>query len=165
MLRTAPPEAIEQAHEEAFSQLTPEQRRSALEQLASAAPAQERTASQDDPKSLARLATRTELRQPGMLERLFGGGGNRMGGFGGGMGGMFAGSLLATLAGSFIGSSIAQSFFDDNPYQEGQDGSNTETASNDLQDQGGEEAISDDSASDLDGGGFDDGGFDGGDFA
>jgi hypothetical protein len=29
MLRTAPPDAIEQAHEEAFAQLTPEQRRMA----------------------------------------------------------------------------------------------------------------------------------------
>ncbi|MDF9457858.1 hypothetical protein P5837_30560 [Bacillus cereus] len=37
MLRTAPPDTIEQAHEEAFARLTPEQRRLALEQLSSAA--------------------------------------------------------------------------------------------------------------------------------
>ena len=36
MLATAPPEDIERAHEEAFTRLTPEQRRAALEAPASA---------------------------------------------------------------------------------------------------------------------------------
>jgi hypothetical protein len=33
LVRTAPPEAIEQAHQEAFTKLTPEQRRMALREL------------------------------------------------------------------------------------------------------------------------------------
>jgi hypothetical protein len=125
MLRTAPPETIEQAHQEAFSRLTPEQRRIVLEQLSAEAPPEERRRASDDPASLARLATRTEMRQPGMLERILGA--SRMGGgygggvgFGGGMpgfGGMLAGSLLGAVAGSFIASSIAHSFFDSHPFQ------------------------------------------------
>lgn len=111
MLRTAPPEAIEEAHAEAFARLTPDQRRLALQQLGQALPAQERL-SGDDPRSLARMATRAEMRQPGTLERTFGGVGSS-GGIGmGGMGGMLAGSLFASLAGSFIGTAIAQQFFD-----------------------------------------------------
>lgn len=114
MLRTAPPEAIEQAHEEAFRQLTPEQRKLALQELAADVPTEERRQADEDPKSLARLATRSEIRQPGTLERLFGrvGGGAAASGFGG----MFAGTLLATLAGTVIGSAVAHSFFDAHPF-------------------------------------------------
>jgi len=123
MLQTAPPETIEQAHEEAFARLTPEQRRLALQQLATNLPENERAfASEDDPRTLARLATRAEVRQPGFMERTFGGGGmgaaggmmggGMMGGGGGvGMGGLLAGGLLTSIAGSFIGSSIAHQFF------------------------------------------------------
>ncbi len=117
MLRTAPPEAIEQAHQEAFAKLTPQQRAMALQQLAQEVPPQERARS-DDPRSLARMATRAEMRQPGTLERAFGGigmgGGMGMGG-GIGMGGLIAGSLMSSLVGSFIGTAIAQEFFDNNP--------------------------------------------------
>jgi hypothetical protein len=111
MLQTAPPEAIEEAHTEAFARLTPEQRRLALQQLSQDAPAHERPQN-DDPRSLARAATRAEMRQPGTMERSFGGAGMG-GGMGGGMGmgGMMAGSLLATVAGTFIGSAIAHQFF------------------------------------------------------
>src|SRR5687768_7668701 len=42
MLRTAPPETLEQAHAEAFAKLTPDQRRALLAELSSAAPANER---------------------------------------------------------------------------------------------------------------------------
>src|SRR4029450_4904973 len=59
-VRTAPPERIEEAHEEAFSTLTPEQRRLALEQLSREVP--DEPARGDDPHSLARLATRAEMR-------------------------------------------------------------------------------------------------------
>ena len=38
LVRTAPPEAIEQAHEQAFAKLTPEQRRMALRDLSAAVP-------------------------------------------------------------------------------------------------------------------------------
>lgn len=117
MLQTAPPETLEQAHTEAFARLTPEQRRLALQQLATLTPESERDTLADDPRMMARAATRAEVRQPGVLERTFGGGGvggggMMGGGMGMGMGGMIAGGLLTSIAGSFIGSSIAHSFFD-----------------------------------------------------
>ncbi len=113
MLRTAPPETIERAHEEALAKLTPEQRRMALQELANQVPYEERSQLRDDPRSLARAATRAEMRQPGTIERSFGGvgGGYGMGG-GIGMGGMIAGSILSSLAFSFIGTAIAHEFFD-----------------------------------------------------
>lgn len=144
MLRTAPPEAIEQAHQEAFAKLTPEQRRRVLEALAKEAPPAERARATDDPQSLARLATRTELRQPGILERIFsraqspmaaGAGGM---GLGMGMGGLLAGSLLSSLAGSFIGTAIAQQFFDHHPYEPGYDMANVGSESEHGRDPGDE---------------------------
>ena len=108
MLRTAPPETIEQAHAEAFAKLTPEQRRKVLADVSSELPPAERATS-DDPQSLARMATRAEMRNPGTMERALGGG--RGGGMG--MGGMIAGTLLASVAGAFIGTAIADAFFDD----------------------------------------------------
>src|SRR5215218_4183217 len=123
LLRTAPPEQIEQAHAEAFAQLTVDQRQQVLAQLAAAVPAGERPRT-DDPGTLARVATRAEIRQPGTLERVFGGygpgqggygpgygqggygqGGYGRGGYGGGYGGgmgmgsMIGGSLLGTIGG------------------------------------------------------------------
>jgi hypothetical protein len=104
MLRTAPPDAVEAAHAEAFSKLTPEQRRHVLGQLAEEAPAAERAAvaatAVDDPKALARVATRAELRSPGTVERTLAAGG---------MG--FGGSLLSSFAMGFAGSLVAQSVF------------------------------------------------------
>lgn len=104
LLRTAPPDAIEQAHAEAFAQLTPELRAQALRNLSEEIPPAERAAGSghDDPKSLARLATRAEVRQPGTLERAFGGRG---------MGAMTGGGLLSSVAGAFIGSAIAHQLF------------------------------------------------------
>lgn len=106
MLQTAPPETIEQAHTEAFARLTAEQRRLVLEELSADAPEAERAQAKDDPRSLARMATRAEIRQPGTIERTFG----RMGG-GAGMGGIMAGSFLSSIAGVVVGSAIAQAFF------------------------------------------------------
>jgi hypothetical protein len=103
LLRTAPPEAIEEAHAEAFARLTPEQRRLVLEDLRGELPPQER-ADRDDPQSLARMATRAELRRPGTLERAFGG-------FPGGLGGFVAADFLSTVAGFVVGSAIAAAFF------------------------------------------------------
>ena len=100
MLRTAPPDDIERAHEEAFTQLSPDQRAAVLRELAGQVPPSE--IGGDDPKSLARAATRAEMRQPGTMERTFGGAGVP------GLGSMF----LATLAGAFVGSAIADAFFD-----------------------------------------------------
>ncbi len=108
MLRTAPPETIEQAHAEAFAKLTPEQRRKVLADVSAELPPAERATS-DDPRSLARMATRAEMRNPGTMERTLGGGR----GAGMGMGGMIAGTLLASVAGAFIGTAIADAFFDD----------------------------------------------------
>ena len=73
MLQSAPPEDIERAHEEAFAKLIPEQRRQALQALAQVVPPSEIRG--DDPASLARTATRAEIRQPGTIERAWGGGG------------------------------------------------------------------------------------------
>jgi hypothetical protein len=107
MLRTAPPETLEHAHAEAFAKLTPDQRRKVLDGLGNAVPASERAAS-DDPKSLARIATRAEMREPGTMERALGGGRGGMG-----MGGLIAGSLLASVAGAFVGTAIADAFLGD----------------------------------------------------
>ena len=106
MLQTAPPETIEQAHTEAFARLTAEQRRLVLEELSADAPEAELAQAKDDPRSLARMATRAEIRQPGAIERTFG----RMGG-GAGMGGIMASSFLSSIAGVVVGSAIAQAFF------------------------------------------------------
>ncbi len=100
MLSTAPPDDIERAHEEAFARLTPDQRRQALQALAREVPPSEIQG--DDPASLARTATRAEIRQPGTIERAWGAGA------GPGLGSWF----LTTIAASFIGTAIAQSFFD-----------------------------------------------------
>jgi hypothetical protein len=107
MLRTASPETIEQAHAEAFATLTPQQRSLVLEQLRQATPPGERPTGDSgaDPQALARMATRAEIRQPGVLERAFGSG------RGGGFGGMFASSLLGSVAGTVLGSMVAQHFF------------------------------------------------------
>lgn len=134
MLRTAPPETIEQAHAEAFEKLTPEQRRRVLTEVGDTVPESERTTS-DDPRSLARMATRAEMRQPGTMERTLGGGRGGMG-----MGGMIAGSLLASVAGAFIGTSIASAFMaDDMGGQEmagGEDVAGGEPAGQDMGDPG-----------------------------
>jgi hypothetical protein len=114
MLRTAPPETIEQAHEEAFARLTPAQRAQALRELAAETPEAERAelaGGRDDPRTLARLATRSEMRQPGAMERIFGGTTGRGPGRGGMMGGM-GGSILGSLAAGFVGSIVAQQFLD-----------------------------------------------------
>lgn len=107
LLRTAPPEAVEQAHAEAFAQLTPEQRSQVLKELSQDLPPSERSSApgQADPQALARMATRAELRQPGILERYLG-----ARGMGIGAGGMFAGSILTSIAGTFIGTAIAHQF-------------------------------------------------------
>ena len=106
MLRTAPPETIEQAHAEAFAKLTPEQRQQVLADMSTAVPEAERARSAE-PQDLARMATRAEMSQPGIMERTLGG--RR----GPGMGSMIAGSLLGSVAGAFIGTAIADAFLAD----------------------------------------------------
>ena len=148
LLKSAPPETIEEAHAEAFAQLTPEQRRLVLQKLAESAPARERASVEQggaSPEALARVATRAEMRQPGAMERMFGQA------RGPGLGGLMAGSVLGSIAGTVIGSMIAREFF----AGEGV-GAMHEGAA-----QPGEEARYTDADEDIaDGGGIDPGGFD-----
>jgi len=171
LLRTAPPEAIEQAHAEAFAQLTPEQRRRLLEELAADMPDAERNAAYragEQPGALARVATRAELREPGTMERAW----NRMSAGpaapGMGLGGMFAGSLLASMAGTVLGTVMAQQFFGSHAAPSHLfDGSasNTDGASGNLADDPWQRLDSHDVAADTPDSFSDfDGGMDGGSF-
>lgn len=165
LLRTAPPETIEQVHREAFAKLTPDQRQLLFDGLTENAPSGDAPKSAE-PAALAASATRSELRSPGVLERTMGGG------LGGGMGfgSMFASSLLGSVAGYVIGSALVGTFmggFDG-------DGNNADsTDSTDSTDSGSDATDSSDASADsgadasADGGGYDGGGdfggFDGSD--
>jgi hypothetical protein len=121
-----------------------------LDQLAKHVPPGE--AQHDDPASLARTATRAEMRQPGTMERAFGGGFAAPG-----LGSYF----LTVLAASFIGTAIAQQFFanDAGAAETGADGD--ANADSD----GGADTADADAGADGDFGGGDFGGdFGGGDF-
>jgi hypothetical protein len=100
MVRTAPLETLERAHERAFESLTPEQRRELSHQLKVEAPADEGALFEKpgavQPKALALLATRAEVRQPGTIEHAF----SQL---------SSAGLLTGFLAG-FLGSAPAQDF-------------------------------------------------------
>ena len=97
LLRTAPPETLEQVHAEAFAKLTDEQRAIIYRDLA----ANGETPRGTDAASLAQSATRSELRQPGSLERSF---------QGPSFGSMVGSSLLGTVAGYVIGSALVSAF-------------------------------------------------------
>lgn len=163
LLQTAPPDQIERAHEEAFAKLTPEQRRELLTRLSQGDPSDR--PHDDSPHALARSATRTEMRQPGSLGRMMGGGG-MMGGMAMGMGGM----LLGSVAGAFIGTAIANEFFDHDGFMDwdtSHGGDGAAFADGAGADGGGsfsEDASLDTSrvADGSDGAGFEGGGFDGG---
>jgi hypothetical protein len=151
LVRTAPPEAIEEAHREAFERLTPEQRDRVLRELNAAAPPNERVSGDGraDPETLARMATRAELRQPGILERSF---------QGPGLGGMFASSLMGTIVGSVLGSAIAHQMFGGFPHDaaardegtsEGVAGDEGEADKKDLDDGAGDDFGGDVGNSDI----------------
>jgi hypothetical protein len=170
LMRTAPPEVLEQVHREAFSRLTPEQRRRALHELNASVPPSERI-HRDDPAALARMATRAELMRPGTVVSAFGGSG-----FGGvGLGGLLAGGLLTSFVGSAMGSMLAHQWMDgwhgghgfDPGYGDGYGDGYGEgfEAGQDAsgQDASGQDASGQDAAGLEDAGGWDDGGgFDGG---
>lgn len=122
LLRTAPPETIEEAHAEAFAKLTPEQRQMVLQELDRTLTPAERAsgvAFNDEPRSLARLATRAEMRQPGTLERTWSGM-PAMGGIGGmGMGGFMMSNFMGTFAGVMLGSMVADAFLGNSGYDQG----------------------------------------------
>jgi len=128
-----------------------------LQGLAEEVPPAERNAYSDDPRSLARMATRAEMRQPGTLERRFGGMGGGMGMPG--MGTMMAGSFLSTIAGVMVGSAIADAFLGDAGFSE-----DAAAAEGDGGDFGAEGDAGGDPGADAGGdfGGFGD--FGGGDF-
>jgi len=157
MLRTAPPDDIERAHAEAFETLSPEQRQTVLRELATHVPPSE-IPDDDDPRALARTATRAEMRNPGTLERTFS---NVPAGPG--LGGMF----LSTLAGAFVGTAIADAFFGDPGYS----GDAGDAGGSEASDSGGEgageyggEGTEADFGGDFGGGDFGGGDFGGGDF-
>lgn len=117
LVRTAPPETIEQVHAEAFARLTDEQRAVIYEELSRGAATGERPLS-SEPATLARAATRAELREPGRLERTLGSEG------GPSFGSMVASSLLGTVAGYVIGSALVSAFL---PWDAAYDAAGAET--------------------------------------
>ncbi|MCO7274936.1 hypothetical protein [Cellulosimicrobium cellulans] len=164
LLRTAPPDQVEQAHAEAFARLTPEQRRQVLAELGEQVPASERATS-DAPQDLARMATRAEMRQPGTLERTFAGRGQGAPGFGA----MVGSSLLGTIAGVVIGSAVANALFGpafaDPTQPVAEDAAAEQGAEDPSAGEGGDGGAVEASGGDPAGGGLDDGGGDvGGDF-
>lgn len=108
LLRTAPPERLEQVHQEAFARLTPEQRAIVLERLSGELPAGERPRSADSAE-LARAATRGEVSKPGLMKRVLGSGAGRGVGAGAlaGVGVAAAGGLAVAIAGGAIASAAA----------------------------------------------------------
>jgi hypothetical protein len=164
LLRTAPPETIEAAHTEAFSQLTPEQSRMVLEGLGQTLTPAERSAGvafDNDPGSLARLATRAEMRQPGTLERTWSAMPAMAGSGGLGFGGLLAGNFLGTFAGVMLGSMIADGFLGDAGYDQGFADGTASVDATDSADTG--DVAMEDSGVDGDIGGFGDLGDFGGD--
>ena len=120
------------------------------------------------------MATRAEMRQPGTIERAFGGVGGPGGTGGGGWGGPGLGSIfLTSLAAGFVGSAIAQSFFADHGggfesgYAEGYQDAAGEQGSAEAgygEDPGAADFGGATSEGDFGGGDFGGGDFGGGDF-
>jgi len=161
LLRTAPPEAIEQVHAEAFARLGPEQRQELLRQIAAEAPPDEAghvPRGEDDPRAMARFATRAELRRPGMLERILGGGSGY--GYGGpSFGTSLATSFLAGAVGSVVASQLLGGMHDG--FFGGDDEGFAHTPSGSTDDWSSESDTGSGEDLGFDGGdGFGDGGFD-----
>ena len=160
LLRTAPPEEVERVHAEAFAKLTPAQRKILHDQLTAAVMVEDRPAD-DEPQTLARSATRAEMRQPGTMEGVLGSPAlNGAGGAGGvGMfGGNFASSMFGTIVGYVVASSIMSAFL---PVYDG--GGSADQAAGDGSADASADAGADVGGSDF-GGGFGGGDFGGGDF-
>lgn len=104
LLRTAPPETIEQVHAEAFSKLTEPQRQQVLAEISAGLPPAERPRS-SDPNAMARAATRAEYMNPGFMERTLGP--QRQGPS---FGSMLGSSILGTVVGYVIGSALVSAF-------------------------------------------------------
>ncbi|WP_106813755.1 hypothetical protein [Microbacterium timonense] len=104
LLRTAPPETIEQVHAEAFAKLTEPQRQQVLADISAGLPAAEQPRT-TDPQAMARAATRAEYTNPGFMERTLGS--QRQGPS---FGSMLGSSILGTVIGYVIGSALVSSF-------------------------------------------------------
>jgi hypothetical protein len=158
LLRTAPPEAIERVHAEAFAQLSPAQRQQVLGELSAQLPAYERPLSAD-PNVMARAATRAEFANPGFMERTFSA--PRQGP---GFGSMLGTSILGSVIGYVAGSAIMGAFFD--PGMGYADGFADGVQADAGQGADGAAGGADASAADFDGGAFGGGfgDFGGGDF-
>jgi hypothetical protein len=167
LLRTAPPETIEKVHEEAFTKLSPEQRKMLFTQLSADAPRGEAPRG-DDAHSLAVSATRSEMRQPGTMEKSLGNvsaagagpAGAAPAGAAPGFGSMFGSSLLGSIAGYVIASTLMSAFLpsfagDSGAGDGSQAGSEGGNGSGDAGAGGGDSSGEFASA---DGGGFDGGG-------
>lgn len=167
LLRTAPPDRLEEVHAQAFAQLTPQQRQQVLTRLRGDLPQGEAPRS-DDPRELARSATRAEMMRPGYMYGAFGGMS---------MGGMMMGTMFSTIGGVIIGSAIADALFDGydsspeaadagdadpSAADAGQDAGGTDSGDAGV-DSGGSESGGD-AAGDFGGGDFGGGDFGGGDF-
>jgi hypothetical protein len=151
LIRTAPPETIEQVHAEAFARLTDGQRALIYEELSRGAATGERPLS-SEPATLARAATRAELRQPGSLERSLSGSTAGITPGAPGFGSMLASSMLGTVAGYVVGSALVSAFL---PWDAGYDAAASDTGSGDTGADAGDASASaaDFGASDLDFGG------------
>lgn len=143
LLRTAPAATIEEVHEEAFTKLTPQQRAMLFRELGENAAPGEAPVS-DDPRALARSATRSELRSPGTMERAFSAGAasspggaagsaapGAQGYAGPSFGSMLGSSLLGTVAGYVIASTLMSAFLPPMGYTDAGADSNTDGAQND----------------------------------
>lgn len=112
LIRTAPPETIERVHAEAFAKLTDDQRAAIYEELSRGAGTGERPMS-SEPATLARSATRLEMRRPGSFERILqpsSASGSDDQAHGPGVASMVGSSLLGSVAGYVIGSALVSAF-------------------------------------------------------
>ena len=107
LLRTAPPERLEQVHHDAFARLTPAQRQQVRDRLNAELPPHEHLRD-DSAATMARAATRAEVARPGLLKRALGGrGGSFAGGAAVGAGAMAVGGLAVAVAGGAVLSAAA----------------------------------------------------------
>tara|TARA_Y100000814_G_scaffold42798_1_gene26773 strand:- start:3742 stop:4305 length:564 start_codon:yes stop_codon:yes gene_type:complete len=148
LIRTAPPETIEQVHVEAFGKLSDEQRAVIYEELSRGAGTGERPLS-SEPATLARAATRAEMRSPGSLESSLTASQSAPS-----FGSMVASTLLGTVAGYVIGSALVSAFLPWDAAYDAQDASGDEGAGASAGEVGFDDG-SFDSAFGADLGGFD----------
>jgi hypothetical protein len=162
LLRTAPPETIEQVHAEAFARLSETQRQQVLADISAGLPAAEQPRT-SDPNAMARAATRAEYMNPGFMERTLGP--QRQGPS---FGSMVGSSILGTVVGYVIGSALVSSFLapamaDDQGAQDGaaesggEGGADAGTESGGAADASGDVGWGGDAGADM--GGFGDFGF------